>query len=328
MNENIFINIASYKDPLLKTTIESAYDNASNKNNLVFGVVEQNDLINSLNLKDFVFKSQIRYIRLDPEYARGACFPRNLAQTLYNKEKYYFQIDSHMLFENNWDSILIEEFNKLRQWHEKPLITAYPWGFKYDINGGITLEKRTNTNELLALIVEHGYEFVKDEYYVPAKTKILSKSEPVHGYMLSGNFVFTHGTFCYEVPYDPFLYFSGEEHSLALRAWTNGYNIFHIPHIPLYHCYSREYRTTHWGDTQIEEEKQIKWWQYDKMSKERLTHIVTGKPLGIYGIGNIRSLEDYSNFCGIDYCTKSVINKEYYEEKVFEMDWRKPILLT
>jgi len=22
------------------------------------------------------------------------------------------------------------------------------------------------------------------------------------------------------------------------------------------------------------------------------------------------------------------INKEYYEEKVFEMDWRKPILLT
>ena len=37
----IFISIASYQDPLLESTIISAYESSKNPENLVFGVCDQ-----------------------------------------------------------------------------------------------------------------------------------------------------------------------------------------------------------------------------------------------------------------------------------------------
>ena len=45
------------------------------------------------------------------------------------------------------------------------------------------------------------------------------------------NIIFGPGSMVDEVPYDPFLYFDGEEArgSLAWRLYTNGYSIAKIP---------------------------------------------------------------------------------------------------
>ena len=37
----IFISIASYQDPLLETTVRSAYDSADNSDSLIFGICDQ-----------------------------------------------------------------------------------------------------------------------------------------------------------------------------------------------------------------------------------------------------------------------------------------------
>ena len=37
----IFISIASYQDPLLEATIYSAYNNAENPNDVIFGICDQ-----------------------------------------------------------------------------------------------------------------------------------------------------------------------------------------------------------------------------------------------------------------------------------------------
>ena len=54
----IFISIASYQDPLLKATINSAYNNAENPENLIFGICDQSN--EPLDTKSFSFSDQIK----------------------------------------------------------------------------------------------------------------------------------------------------------------------------------------------------------------------------------------------------------------------------
>lgn len=320
----IFINIASYRDPLLLNTINSAYENAHNKQNLIFGIVEQETVENALNIDVIEFKNQIRYIRIDPIYARGACWPRHMAQTFWQGETYYLQIDSHTIFDLNWDEIFIDQYAELKLYHEKPVITVYPSGFSINENDFAKSVKH-KIYGCLSLIADEEHAFKSDsDMYVGAKTNIINK-KIVHGYMISGNCLFTSGKVIAEVPYDPFLYFSGEEHSFALRLWTNGYNIFHTDTNPIYHHYSRDYRTPVWGDTELENARNIKWWEYDVISKKRLSAIVTGEDLGIYGIGKIRTLQQYIEFSGIDYLTKTIHKKAKTGEIVFALDYKNSI---
>ena len=63
---SIFISIASYQDPLLVSTIFSAYNNAQNKDELVFSVCDQSD--SGIKLEEIEFSSQIHYEHIDPSY--------------------------------------------------------------------------------------------------------------------------------------------------------------------------------------------------------------------------------------------------------------------
>ena len=61
----IFISIASYQDPLLKATINSAFNNADSPENLIFGVCDQSNF--PINVEDFSFGSQIKLEVIDPK---------------------------------------------------------------------------------------------------------------------------------------------------------------------------------------------------------------------------------------------------------------------
>lgn len=318
----IFISIASYRDPLLQTTVVDAYRNASNPGNLVFGIVDQSDKDETFRLNELPFRQQVRYLRVDPIYARGACWARSAAQSLWSNEDYYFQIDSHTLFEPGWDTHLIENYKMLAQYHTKPVITAYPHAFEV-VNNDITNLKRTKFSGMLTLVA--GDAFVgPTEMYVHTTASILGYSTPVHGYLISGNYLFTSGTIVEQVPYDPFLFFSGEEHSLALRLWTHGYNIFHVPNVPIYTHYGRDYRTTMWSD-KLEAQRPIKWWQLDMRSKSRLADVVTGKDVGKYGLGTDRTLADYIRLTGIDYLNRTTEARAKNGQHVFNQDYRLPL---
>ena len=54
-----------------------------------------------------------------------------------------------------------------------------------------------------------------------------SLHRPFRARFLSAGFLFAPGTFVREVPYDPELYFLGEEAAMTLRAFTHGYDLFH-----------------------------------------------------------------------------------------------------
>jgi len=131
---SIFISIASYQDPLLVSTIYSAYQNASDKDALVFGICDQSDKPD--DILGIEFAEQINYEHVDPLFAKGPCWARQRAQTSFKDEDYFLQIDSHTLFLPDWDTRFISQLNKIEQlgskdeYFAKPIITSYPRSFQ------------------------------------------------------------------------------------------------------------------------------------------------------------------------------------------------------
>jgi len=312
----IFLSIASYRDPFLPYTVMSAYQHATYKNDLTFGIVEQAYAKEFFDLHTFGFKKQIRYYQIDPLYANGACAARHLAQTLYNDETYFFQIDSHTVFDPGWDEYLIAKLEQLRVNHPRPIISGNPREFVIPDYKNIHSIERRDHNHFLALCVHEPTSF-KEGHVVLCATLIIHEQGPVYGFYVKGGILFTLGEVINEVPYDPHLYFYGEEQSLALRLWTHGYDIFHLRYLPIYTCLDREYRLLHWSDP-IDQQREQKWWSLEQHSRNRLSEIVTGQLRGIYGVGQVRSIQAYADFCGIDYFNRKIAAKAITGEGIFQ----------
>ena len=92
----IFISIASYQDPMLTSTILSAYENADLPQNLIFGICDQS--AKSIDLDSFSFENQIMYDLVNPVLSVGPCWARTRVQKMFENEDYYLQNDSHMQF--------------------------------------------------------------------------------------------------------------------------------------------------------------------------------------------------------------------------------------
>jgi hypothetical protein len=66
---------------------------------------------------------------------------------------------------------------------------------------------------------------------------------------LSGHFIFAHGRFVRDVPYDPEIPFDGEEDSMAIRAYTHGYDMFCLVDVnAAVHFYGRDGHPTAWHE--------------------------------------------------------------------------------
>ena len=105
----IFVQIASYRDPQLVTTIKDMLANAKKPKNLVLGIARQySDADGFDNLDEFRNDKRFRILDIPYQEAKGVCWARHLVQQLYKDETYTLQIDSHMRFVKDWDDILIK----------------------------------------------------------------------------------------------------------------------------------------------------------------------------------------------------------------------------
>jgi hypothetical protein len=128
---SIFVQIPAYHDIELVNTIDSIYLNASGENTINVGVhfnyfdnlpyqVEK-CLSNKFNI------GAIRSIVNKAPDGLGASLSRYIANSLYDSEDYYLQLDSHMILRKNWDALLIEDFKYLEQYYDSKIaISAYP----------------------------------------------------------------------------------------------------------------------------------------------------------------------------------------------------------
>lgn len=299
----IFVSIASYRDPLLWFTVNDCYKKAKNPKDLVFGIVDQGSIPQHRAVDKTGFADQIRYVFIGAVDARGACWARHLVQSLYHNEDYFLQVDSHSWFDQDWDELCIQLMKSNYTPNPKKLYSCYARGFEF-IDGKPT--DTSGTKDLIYSKVKEG-ETLKDHDPLLAFTSDIMQSDyPVPACHIGAGFIFTLGQFVREVPYDPCLYFNGEEQNIAVRAFTHGYDVLHPPLAPVYHFYGRNKEFRHWA-SEDDELRTVKWYDFAKRSNERMADLLYHKKdLGIYGLGKVRTLRDYATFCGIDYENKVI----------------------
>ena len=295
----IFVSIAAYCDSLLGFTIERALATARRPDEVRFGIVDQSD---GSCAKAVPRKSG--YVRIDPEYARGPCWARAIAMSLYSGEDWFLQLDSHMDFDDGWDEQLPAAAVGLVSAFPAPLVlTTYPPAFVFE-NGAPV--KRSN-DQVLAMAVKRGVMF-EGNHCVLSFEAYQAGALPVNGFHVGAGCLFAPGRIVTEVPYDPAIYFLGEEQSFALRLFTNGWNIFHV-RMPIYHLYTDAAngsppRALHW-------ERDESWRDLDLRSRRRLNALVSGALRGTYGLGKARTVDDFARFSGIDYGRRRIAPRAY-----------------
>lgn len=281
----IFIQIAAYKDPELSSTIASALSQAKYPNSLSFGICYQHsELWRSIEALAFP-NVRVTVVRGDQNH--GMCWARAKTQHLWDGEEYTLQIDSHMRFVEHWDEKLIAMLHNCNS--SKPILSA----------------QAPNYTPPLALdhhsLCRIGAKEFWGEYKIlvpKAGDSLEGYSKPASGFLLVGHFIFSLGEWIEEVPYDPNIYFIGEEITLAVRSFTSGWDIFYPNQTICYHRYSREGRAKHWDDHSL-------WWEKDRRSQLRCRQILgmdqMTEDLGFYGLGSVRSFEEHQRFSGINF---------------------------
>lgn len=297
----IFVSIASYRDNLLWQTVDSAISNSKNSSSLHFAIVDQTESEYQLR------SNQVTYIHIHPKFSRGPCWARSLALSYYNNEDFVLQVDSHTVFDEDWDTKLIDQLLHCTTLSNKCLLSAYPFGFnilKDKIN------KFSQPGIINVLRPKISGKMSDKNPNIDFEGHSIKSSIPIKGFHIAGGFIFAPGNFFIEIPYDPSLYFLGEEQNLAVRSFTHGWDIYHTSDVPLYHLYyNKGNRPLHW-DVEEDSERYIKWTTLNKQSEQRMSDLIyNGKNLGAYGLGNTRTLKDFAEFSGIDYVNKFITEK-------------------
>lgn len=300
-NQKIFIQIASYRDPQLLPTLNDCISKSKYPENLVFSIAWQHSVDDEWDtLGDYVNDSRFKIIDIDYRDSKGACWARNRLQQNYTDEQYTLQLDSHHRFIENWDEELINMYNQLiDKGVEKPLLTSYISSFdpENDPDGRVTVPWKMNFDRF----IPEGAVF-----FLPAGIDNYKElSEPIPARFYSAHFAFAAGSFVIEVPHDPEYYFHGEEISIAVRAYTWGYDLYHPHKVIVWHEYTRKGRTKQWDDDKTWGDKNSnshlrnrKLFEMDGLTKDI--------DFGIYDFGKVRTLEEYERYAGISFKKRAV----------------------
>ena len=294
----IFVNICSYRDRLLAPTVQSLLETESGRNEITYGVFEQTKLEDSLQTKfpDLVKHPRVRYKRIDPEFSDGVVWARCINSMQIYDEQFQYQVDSHMLFDKDWDHQLMLDYNHARKVAntDKVLLTS---GTKnYDLTGD-QITKHTLTNDIT---VKLGYfQFDKNLRlhahgpWVPA-TETVTPS--IH--ICAGNF-FMPVKWIKEVGYNTRIFFEGEEQMFVITSILAGYKIFHHRRIRVYHYLRSAGHESKQVINPVASPEKIRMNQ-QRSERELIDYI--------YSLDEAQ-LEEYRRVTGVDYINRKLENR-------------------
>lgn len=299
--DTIFVQIASYRDPELQYTLQDLFKKAKNPKNISVGICHQYDMLN--NEDSHLFKipfsnpEQLRIDNIDYRESQGCCWARNRVQKLYNNEKWTLMIDSHMRFKENWDEILV--LNLKKQIKEKNkvklILTAYLPGYEYI--DGKNIKYLTNPGST-KLLFDSGFIRCNGGNNIKNFSNIAG---------FSAHFAFTTSDFIKEIEYDPYLFFLGEEPTVAARLFTNGWDILYFNDIIIYHLYNNgEKKQKRLINVNNKNDNISKLRQYEIFNMEKIDNEDALIDIKIYNLGTKRTLRDYERFSGVDFRKKTL----------------------
>ncbi|MBF0184330.1 MAG: hypothetical protein HQM06_08065 [Magnetococcales bacterium] len=299
----IFVSVASYRDSETPWTLQDMFAKARHPQRVFAGVLWQvapEDPAEWCHVPEG-WSKQVRGVQVDAASSMGACWARSRIQReLWQNEEYHLQIDSHSRFAPGWDELLLAMLSTCPA--VKPVLTTHP--IRYE-------PPDTLSADLLPILTAGRFN---DAGILMPKAKGLPRpyvpQQPVPTAFIGAGFVFASSAILREVPYDPYLYFHGEEVSMGVRLWTHGYDLFCPNKVILYHDYTDRGRRRHWSD-------HTDWSVINRRAMVRLRHLLATpraedqdaealRELDQYGLGQRRTLSEYETFADVDFVRQRI----------------------
>lgn len=311
----IFVNVCSYRDILLVPTIQSLLDTQSGRNKITIGIFEQTKLEDSLLTKapELVKNEQILYKRIDPEYSDGVVWARYINSMQIDDEEFQYQIDSHMLFDKDWDNQLIWDYRDACKVANSNNIVLTSGTKNYDLNGEQITKHTLNED----ITVKLGYFQFDKGLRLHAHGSWISATNTctpsIH--ICAGNF-FAPVSWIKDVGYNTRIFFEGEEQMMVLQTIIAGYKIFHHRKIKVYHYLrSGSHETKQVINPCVPKEHLER--NIRRSEKELIDYV--------YSIPE-EKLEQYRKITGVDYINRKLenraISKEIEPYKGVINDWQ------
>lgn len=289
-NDLIFVSIAAYRDSQLLPTILDCIEKASSPERLRFGICWQRDDQDSL----LPLGNDQRFRILDVNWreSKGACWARAEIMKLWQGEDWFLQVDSHCRFASGWDAVLLQTMNETSS--DKPILSTYaspftPGGNEVLCGGPLQIVFQAFTAEGVPQLRPGDF---------PRQT---NAKRPLRARFLAAGFLFAQGRFVEEVPYDPELYFMGEESAMTIRAFTHGYDLFHPADPIIWHDYIRADSRKHWADHTDTADAPGHWSTLDERSKRKVQRLLEGEAVESFGLGQVRTLREYEAYAGLSF---------------------------
>lgn len=289
-NNLVFVSIAAYRDPQLIPTIEDCLSKAHDSARLRFGICWQH----APDEMTLPYQDDDRFSILDIAWrdSKGACWARAEVMKLWQGERWFLQVDSHCRFARGWDDKLIQMMEQTTS--PKPILSTYATPFT------------PGENELLeGAPLQMAFQGFTSEGIPHMRPLAIpnwqSLNRPLRARFVSAGFLFAAGTFVREVPYDPELYFLGEEAAMTLRAFTSGYDLFHPSETIVWHDYVRKEGIKHWDDHTEANKTGAEWSERDLQSKNKIRKLISGQPLDAFGLGSARTILEFEEYAGLSF---------------------------
>jgi hypothetical protein len=229
----IFINIASFQDVLLSSTILSLIENASRENFLTISVFEQID--GNLNLPDNGDYYKIIYNNIMPKFTCGVMWARNEANKYVTDEDFYYQIDAHCLFDPNWDSIILNDFKESQtKYKTTKIVLSSGYKFFKIKNNCINLENIKDAYSEISFTTndfDSEYKFLKCK----AITIQPTPKENTNCYYITAGNLFTSIEFVKDITFNTNFQSYGDELYFTLEAFNRSYILLNFKNTVIYH---------------------------------------------------------------------------------------------
>ena len=314
-NELIFVSIASYRDIQLVPTVQDLLLKAQAPSLLRFGICWQHDPQDPDDVPlPFLEDAQFRVLDVDWRQSRGACWARAEVMKLWQGEQYFLQLDSHCRFAQDWDTRLIRMMAqiKMETGSSKPILSTYAFPFDPISPYVFGQEHLAGEAQLMGIgaFSTDGIPLLKP---LPIP-QVAAHTAPLPARFLAAGFLFTLGSLVEQVPYDPELYFFGEEITMTLRAFTAGFDLFHPVEQIVWHDYVRSYAVRHWDNHAETGEgaspgPSPSFEELDRISRKKILQILGGARSAEpdpFGLGSVRSLADYEAYAGLSFALRKI----------------------
>jgi glycosyltransferase involved in cell wall biosynthesis len=296
----IFVSIASYRDPECQWTVKDLFEKAAHPERITVGICWQFDPVADKDCFEIQppFPKQVKMKLYHASESAGGCWARADSLSMLEDEDYVLQIDAHMRFVPGWDEKMIDMLARCPS--PKSVLTGHAPEYTPPNN-------LDDCRHGLPVILVH--ELGKDDDMQPIHMGWRSlkpdkaPKEPFLTAFIIGNFVFSKADVYKHVPYDPYVYFRGQEPAYSARLWTHCWDLYQPHEVLIYHYWKAQSRDAG-GSAQYKtvNAQAIR-------GKQRVLHLLGVRDatdpdalmhLGQYGMGTARRLDHFWQFAGVD----------------------------